>query len=111
MSMKSYMKADLSELFDRDMPAECRIGAQTITVLIDDMMNDEIEGFGGPESIETQRVHFKISDKSSIEIGSPLSIRQKPESGEPAPKWKIMIVLSSITSADGNELIATVRAT
>jgi len=110
MSMQSYMRADLSEVFDRDMPADCKIGARNLTVLVDDLMNDEIEGYGGAESIEMQRVHFKTSDKASIEIGSTLAIRLRPEAGQPQPKWKTKIVLSSITSADGNELIATVRA-
>jgi len=108
--MQSYMANDLSELFDRDMPAECRIGAQTFNVLIDDLVNDEQEGYGGPDSIEIQRVHFKTTDKESIEIGSTLSIRQKPQPNQPVPQWITKVVMSSIRSADGNELIATVRS-
>ena len=109
MSMQSHMAADLSELFNRDMPADCKIGAQTFTVLIDDLLNEEVEAYGGPEAVEVQRVHFQVSDKSSIEIGSNLSIRQRPESGKKPAPWKSKIVLSSITSADGNELIVNVR--
>jgi hypothetical protein len=97
-SMQDFMASDLSQLFTRDMPEECRIGSRKYTVLLDDLMNDEVEGYGGPESIEMQRVHFRTSDKASIEDGSKLFI-----------KGKSKIVLSSVISADGNELIATVR--
>lgn len=109
MSMQSQMAADLSEVFERDMPSDCKIGAKSYSVLVDDLQNEEIEAYGGPEAVEVQRVHFQVSDKSSIEIGSSLSIRQRPESGKKPAPWKSKIVLSSITSADGNELIVTVR--
>ena len=81
------------------MPQVCKIGAKKFTVLLDDLLNDEIEGFGGAESLEMLRVHFKISDLAKIEIGSKLTVANKAK-----------IVLNSITSADGNELIVTVRA-
>jgi len=99
MSMQSVMATDLSELFDRDMPTVCKIGSVKYNVLLDDLLNDEVEGFGGAESLEMQRVHFKTTDLSKIEVGAKLHV-----------KGKSKIVLSSITSADGNELIATVRA-
>lgn len=102
MSMQSYMANDLSALFQRDMPAECKIGAKSYAVLIDDLVTEEIEEYGGPESVEMQRVHFQTTDLARIENGSKLSIKIKAG-------WKSKIVVSSITSADGNELIATVR--
>ena len=104
MSMQSHMAADLSALFERDMPAQAKIGAKTFTVLIDDLLNEETEAYGGPENIALQRIHFLTTEKPSIEIGSSVSVRQKDNE-----KWKTKIVLSSILSADGNELIATVR--
>ena len=109
MSMQSQMAADLSELFTRDMPADCKIGAANFNVLIDDLLNEEVEAYGGPEAMEMQRVHFQTTEKTSIEIGSKLAIRKKPEAGKKPEPWKSKIVLSSITSADGNELIVTVR--
>ena len=109
MSMQSAMASDLSELFTRDMPAECRIGAQTLSVLIDDLLGEEIENYGGPEAVAMQRVHFLTTDKPSIEIGSKLATRQKPQAGQKEPEWASKIVTSFILSADGNELIATVR--
>ena len=99
MSMESAMATDLSELFVRDMPKVCKIGAKKFNVLLDDLLNDEIESFGGAESLEMLRVHFQVTDLAKIEIGSKLTVENKPK-----------IVLNSITSADGNELIVTVRA-
>jgi hypothetical protein len=99
MSMQSAMANDLSELFVRDMPTVCKIGSKKFNVLLDDLLNDEVEGFGGAESLEMQRVHFKTTDLKKIEVGSKLHVEKKTK-----------IVLSSITSADGNELIVTVRA-
>ena len=100
--MQSYMASDLSALFQRDMPTVCKIGAKEYTVLIDDLVTEEIEEYGGPESVEMQRVHFQTTDIARIENGSKLSIKIKVG-------WKSKIVVSSITSADGNELIVTVR--
>jgi len=108
-TMQSLMASDLSELFDRDMPAECKVGAKTYTVLVDDLLSDEAEGYGGPEAIDMQRVHFKASDRDNIEIGTKLGVRPKAATGQSVKPWKSKIVLSSILSADGNELIATVR--
>lgn len=104
MSMQDYMAADLSALFERDMPAQAKIGAKQYTVLIDDLLNDELEAAGGPENISMQRVHFQTTEKPSVEIGSKMAIRQKS-----GAKWETKIVMSSIVSADGNELIVTVR--
>jgi hypothetical protein len=109
MSMQSYMAADLSEVFNRDMPYDCKIGSKDFTVIVDDLLNEEVEAYGGPEAAEMQRVHFQTSEKDSIEIGSRMSIRQRPEPGVKPMPWKSKIVLSSITSADGNELIVTVK--
>jgi hypothetical protein len=104
MSIQSYMADDLASLYEYDMPAQAKIGAKTFTVLIDDLLNEEIEAYGGAEAIATQRIHFLTVDKPSIIIGSPVSIRQKD-----GKKFESKIVMSSITSADGNELIVTVR--
>ena len=109
MSMQSYMAADIAALFVRDMPAECKIGSKVFSVLIDDLLNEEEEAYGGGESISMQRVHFLASQKSFIDTGSKLAVRQKAQPGVAPEPWESKIVLSSIKSADGNELIATVR--
>ena len=41
MSMQSQMASDLSELFTRDMPADCLIGAKPYSVLLDDLMSED----------------------------------------------------------------------
>jgi len=104
MSMESYMANDLREVFARDIPAECKIGQVIYAVLLDDQVNEELDTYGGPERIEMQRVHFLTTDKKEIEDGSTLQIRMKN-----TQSWITKIVISSINSADGNELIATVR--
>lgn len=109
MSMESYMAADIAALFARDMPAECKIGAKIFSVLIDDLLNEEVESYGGPEAISMQRIHFLTAEKPFIEIGSKLACRQKAQTGIKPMMWETKIVLSSIRSADGNELIVTVR--
>jgi hypothetical protein len=109
MTMQSYMAADIAELFTRDMPAECKIGAKVFSVLIDDLLNEDQEAYGGGEAVSMQRIHFLASQKSFIDIGSKLAVRQKSQPGMPPELWESKTVLSSIKSADGNELIATVR--
>lgn len=108
MSMQSMMAADLAALFAADMPADCRIGGNDYTVLIDDCLTEENEAFGGGEALEIQRVHFLTSEISAMQIGIKIAIRQRNDIGVAKP-WKTKIVLSTVTSADGNELIATVR--
>ena len=104
MSLESYMANDLREVFARDMPAQCRIGQQLFTVLLDDLVFEEIDTYGGPEKIEMQRVHFQTTEKNNIEDGSTMQIRANTRSN-----WSTKIVVSSVESADGNELIVTVR--
>lgn len=97
-TMQQAMGADLGQLFVRDMPTECVIGARKFSVLVDDLLTEEIEGYGGPENVDMQRVHFLTTDKPSIENGTQLFVGGKSK-----------IVVSSVRSADGNELIATVK--
>ena len=96
--MQSLLAADTAALFRYDMPVECVIGAKKYAVLLDDLLSEESDAFGGPEAQEIQRVHFLTSDLARIENGTGLFVGGKSK-----------IVVSSITSADGSELIATVR--
>jgi len=102
MTMQEMMASDLAALFKSDMPIQCKIGAAEYLVLVDDLLTEELEAYGGPEAVEIQRVHFQTADLAAIENGSKLAIK----SGK---HWKSKIVVSSLTSSDGNELIATVR--
>lgn len=98
-TIQSLLAVDLAELIARDMPAECVLAGTKYTVLLGDLVTDEQEAFGGPEFVQLQTVHFKTTDVSQIEVGAPMTVNGKSK-----------VVVSSITSADGNELIVTVRA-
>ncbi len=98
IQMQGYMADDLSAVFRYDMPITATIGTQGYTVLMDDKMRVELDAFGGPEDIDLQHVHFKTTDLVSIVNGSRLQVASQSK-----------IVVSSVTSADGNELIVTVR--
>lgn len=104
MSMQSLMARDLREVFRLDMPAQCKIGGVVYVVLLNDTVNDELDTYGGPERIEMQNVHFQTSHRAEIDDGTTLQVRRT----ETAP-WVAKIVMSSVTSADGNELIVTVK--
>ena len=43
MSLESYTANDLREVFARDMPAQSRIGQKLYTVLLDDLVFEEID--------------------------------------------------------------------
>ena len=98
MNMQSLIAADTAALFAAEMLVECTIGATKYNVLLDDLLSEESDAFGGPEATEMQRVHFLTSDLPKIENGIGIFI-----------KGKSKIVVSSVTSADGSELIVTVR--
>lgn len=104
MSMQDYMANDIAALFKLDMPAQCKIGNVTYSVLLDDEINEELDTYGGPERVEMQRVFFLATDRKKIEDGTTLQVRADKRSS-----WTTKIVLSSVMSADGNNLIATVR--
>jgi hypothetical protein len=97
-NMQGYMADDLSALFEREIQQECQIGSKKYIVLVDDLVNDEIEGYGGPEYIEMQKIHFKTTDVAEVDDGQIILLATHSK-----------IVQSSILSADGNELIVTVR--
>ena len=112
MSMQSVMAQDLAYLFEKDIPttAIITLNGQTkeYTVLLDDLQNQEADAFGGPEIENMRRIHFLTTDLPSVENGTIISILEpSPTPGNPILRKKI--VMSSVTSADGNELIATVR--
>lgn len=98
IQMQGYMAVDLAGVFVYDMPTGATIGTIGYTILLDDLQGVEADDYGGPELIDVQRVHFKTTDLAFIELGSQMVVAGKTK-----------IVVSSITSADGNELIVTVR--
>jgi len=106
------MADDLAAVFRLDMPTTAIIAfngqTKEYTVLLDDMQNQEVDAFGGPEIENMRRIHFLTTDLPSVENGSIISIMEpSPTPGNPILRKKI--VLSSTISGDGNELIVTVR--
>ncbi len=101
--MAPFLAADLAALFDYDFPTTVIIGAKTYDVLLGDDSVTETDAFGGPEAQDTQQIHFKVSDLASIENGEVLELKQ-------GTKTQQKLVVSSLISADGVELIAYVRA-
>ena len=107
MSMQTVMAADLAALWGTEMTTTATIGVTSYTVLLDDLLSQEVDQFGGPELENARNIHFLTTDLASIENGSTLTLLEPNPPSTPAQKKKI--VVRSITSADGNELIVTVR--
>ena len=107
MSMQTVMAADLAALWSTEMTTTAIIGVTSYTVLLDDLLSQEVDQFGGPEMENVRSIHFLTTDLASIENGSTLTLLEPSPPSAPSQRKKI--VLRSITSADGNELIVTVR--
>jgi hypothetical protein len=103
-SMQDYLRNDLSALFNYDMNSQAKYAGNQYTVKINDPQRTEADAYGGPEAIELMEIHFQTSDLPKIKNGVPLEVQI------PDGTWKRKIIVSSILSADGVELIVTVRA-
>jgi hypothetical protein len=103
LSMGSYMAADLNAVFSYDFTTTCKIGSRVYTVIVGDNSQTEEDAMGGPQMIDTQQIHFRRTDLSTIENGTIVTLTDQ---GTALRK----IVVSNTTSADGNELIVYVRA-
>lgn len=114
IQMQGFMAADLTGVFVYDMPIAVQIGTLNYIALQDDFQTVEIDAYAGPENLDIQRLHFPtftttgangivILGLPSIENGDTILV----EPGTSRQRTKI--VVSSITSADENELIVTVR--
>jgi hypothetical protein len=101
-AMQAFMAADLAALWGYEFTTTVTIDTKTYTVLVGDDSNVEQDAFGGPESQDTQQVHFKTADLPSLELGTVLTLAQGKQN-------KRRLVVSTVISADGNELIAAVR--
>ena len=83
--------------------------AGTITVILDDQQNIDAEAYGGAEMDNPQRIHFQTSELADINDGETLTLAE-PKPGQPGQTVQTKkIVTGSVTSADGAELIVTVR--
>jgi len=111
-ALTAQMATDLNALWTYDITATATIvlNGQTTeyTVLLDDMQSNETDAFGGPELSNTRKIHFRTTDLPDIEIGSTLTLLE-PTNVAGTTIQRKKLVLESVTSADGNELIVTVR--
>ena len=112
MSMQTVMAADLAALWGTEMTTTCQLTRNGVTtrytVLVDDLVDSEQDSLGGPELERMRNIHFLTTDISSIEVGEMIMLLE-PTSVSGQPEERKKLVLRSITSADGNELIVTVR--
>ena len=96
--MAQFMAADIAALFKNEMTVPCVIGGKTIQVILNDLQSVEIDNYGGPEDSNLQQIHILTSDIPELENGIEITVN-----------GKVNILVSNITSADGNEIIATIR--
>lgn len=113
MSMRTQLATDLAGLFTNEMTATATLvrsgKSTTFTVLLDDQQNIDVEAYGGAEMENPQRIHFQTSDLADISDGETLTLAE-PKPGQPGQTVQTKkIVTGSVTSADGAELIVTVR--
>ena len=112
MTMRQALAADLSGLHSYEMTetVEIKINGQAkyYTVILDDMDLNSQLNFGGPEDVGLRRVHFKTTDLSDIENGTVITILE-PTNIAGTTKRVPKVVLSSLVSACGNELIVNVK--
>lgn len=113
MSMRTQLATDLSGLFSNEMTATATIvragTSTTYTVILDDQQNMDTEAYGGAEIENPQRIHFQTSELPDINDGETLTLAE-PKPGQPGQTVQTKkIVTGSVTSADGAELIVTVR--
>lgn len=107
-TLQSCYKADLAGTFQYDMQNTAVIGLNTYNVLVNDGILTEQDDFGGPNPLNLQEVHFQVNGTppiTDLENGTLFILNLPgPTSGK---QWE---VVSTKFSADGNELIAQVRA-
>lgn len=106
--MTPFMAADLAGVFAYDFPCVCVVNGVEFTVLTDDNNLEEADAYGGPIPINPQEIHFQTKDLSEIENGILVTLYQTKQGVR--GKGVSLITISSVTSADGNELIVKARA-
>lgn len=108
MSMQTILAADLLALRGTEMTASAVIGVTTYTVFLDDLQSVDADAFGGMEIENMRKVHFLTADLASIVNGTTMTLLE-PSATAGSPIQRKKIVLSSVISACGAELIVTVR--
>lgn len=96
--MNSYMSADLAATFQYDITGTVTIGLTGHTALLNNQSTTELDESGGPIEVNLLELHFMASDVASIVSGTFVT----------TPQGRKMVI-SSILSADGSELIVNTR--
>jgi len=97
-SITYYLGQDLTNVYANTFSSTVVYNSVTYTVLIDDLIGQELESFGGEEIINFQNIHFKTSSLASVVIGGLITVAGVQK-----------IILSFVKSSDGIELIVKVR--
>ena len=105
IQMNGYLATDLAGVFSYDMQATATIGATNYVCLCEDEICLEIDADGGPERINIIKAHFMVTTLSSVNNGSFMTLTLPGQTSGTK-----RMVTQSETSADGNELIVSLRA-
>jgi len=112
MSMRTALAADLSGLFGYEMTETVEINLngqyKQYTVIVDDLALETQLNFGGGEDVGMRKVHFKTTDLPSIQDGTTIFILEPTNIANQTTRVP-KVVMSSLISADGSELIVTVK--
>jgi len=113
-TMRESMATDLSAVFARDLSETVEIqrdGNRTqYTALCENLEQSEMDGYGGPDSVALRRIHFKTSDIATISPGEIIYVLEPDPIRRGQSIRQKKVVVSSITSEDGAELIVTCRS-
>jgi len=112
MTMRQALATDLSSLhtYEMTVQVEIKLNGQVkeYTVIMNDMSLDSQLNFGGPEDVGMREIHFKTTDIDDIENGTIITVLE-PANAAGTSKRVPKIVLNTLVSACGNELIAYVK--
>lgn len=113
-TMREAMATDLSAVFARDLSETVEIirdgNRSRYTALCENLEQSEIDGYGGPDSVAMRRIHFKTTDIATISPGEIIYVMEPDPVRKGQSVRQKKIVVSSITSEDGAELIVTCRS-
>lgn len=97
-SITYYLGQDLTNVYANTFSSTVEYNSSSYIVLIDDLIGEEQESFGGEEIINFQNIHFKAESLAFVVIGGLIKVGQVQK-----------IILSFVKSSDGVELIVKVR--
>jgi hypothetical protein len=114
MTLKEALATDLTSVFAADLTETVEIDRNgttlRITALMENMEQNEVDGFGGANPIALRRVHIKTSDLASMSPGDKLYIME-PNKLEPGKETRVKKTVVSVQYPEcGSEIIVTCRS-